>query len=55
MDFITNFPLINGCINLLIIKDWFSKSVILEFILLIEIKILIKAFLRYFVRYYGWP
>ena len=53
MDFIINFPPINNYINLLIIKDRFSKSVILEFILLIKIKIIVKAFLYYFIKYYG--
>ena len=52
MDFITDFPEFNSNTYLLIIKNRLNKAVILEFILLINIKIYVKKFINYFIKYY---
>ena len=52
IDFIIGLPLSNGSTNCIIIIDRLRKGVIFEDLLDIEIKIIIRRFIRYFYRYY---
>lgn len=55
INIISNFTSTNNYINLFVIENTLSKLIIFEPVLTIEIKVVIKIFFYYFIKYQSWP